>query len=165
LNVVPFQASTFRTGVKEIAQLENLIATFCSKPFGTLSDPGNGGHFNFSLWEGARSDDCTKHFGTKGMRNIMKSEDGKLSQEGQNFIAGVLDHAPGLQALCSPTPPCYSRAGHWAPTHGIYTSSRCINIYCKSRFFHASYTADWGFEDRCAAGKFIFINTVEFVVT
>ncbi|KAK7254478.1 isochorismatase [Aureococcus anophagefferens] len=46
-------ASTFKTGVKELALRRNLRATFSSKPFGGPRGVGNGGHFNFSLWRGA----------------------------------------------------------------------------------------------------------------
>ena len=47
-------ASTFKTGVKELAYRRGLAATFSSKPFGGPRGVGNGGHFNFSLW---RSED------------------------------------------------------------------------------------------------------------
>jgi len=108
--------------VKEIAQEQNLTATFCSKPFGAASDPGNGGHFNFSLWE----DSSRTANGSTEKRNVMKSDTGDLSKDGKNFLAGIIDHAPALQALCSPTPPCYTRAGHWAPTHGALQETSCF---------------------------------------
>ncbi|CAK9084334.1 Glutamine synthetase (GS) (Glutamate--ammonia ligase) (Glutamine synthetase I alpha) (GSI alpha) [Durusdinium trenchii] len=50
-----------------------------------------------------------------------------LSDSAKSFLAGVLAHAPALEALCSPTPPCYCRHGNWAPT-----------------------VANWGFDDRTA---------------
>ena len=63
----PDAAATFKTSIKEIAQLYNnnndgsdkIIATFHSKPFG-LELPGNGGHFNFSLWE-SKSNNTNKN--------------------------------------------------------------------------------------------------------
>lgn len=115
-------AVTFRTGVKEIAMGRGTVATFFSKPF-SLTGVGNGGHFNFSLWENAtnarsvmRVDDCEKH----GID--------ALSQVAKHFLAGVLEHAPGMEAFCAPTPGCYSRHGNWAPS-----------------------VADWGLDDRLAA--------------
>lgn len=129
-------AATFRTGVKEIAQQKGMMATFCSKPFG-LEGPGNGGHFNFSLWvpdQAAGDMDSSERvavgFDRSGMSNFLHSTDsgsGGLSEEGRHFLAGVLEHARGLEALCSPTPACYTRHGRWAPDRG-----------------------DWGFDDRSA---------------
>lgn len=129
-------AATFRTGVKEIAQQKGMMATFCSKPFG-LEGPGNGGHFNFSLWvpdqaagDMNSSERVAVGFDSSGMSNFLHSKDSGsagLSEEGRHFLAGVLEHARGLEALCSPTPACYTRHGRWAPDRG-----------------------DWGFDDRSA---------------
>mmetsp|Transcript_70269 Transcript_70269/g.129510 ORF Transcript_70269/g.129510 Transcript_70269/m.129510 type:complete len:211 (-) Transcript_70269:38-670(-) len=69
-----------------------------AKPFG-VRGTGNGGHFNFSLWKQEAD----------GQRS-------NVTSESKSFLAGILNHAPALEALCSPTPPCYARHGNWAPT-------------------------------------------------
>ena len=132
-------ASTFRTGCKEIAQQRGLLATFMSKPF-SLDGPGNGGHFNFSLWEPAGGpsapsedeaslDGLASALGAAASGAAAAGEGGAaLTPTAQHFLAGVLAHARGLEAFCSPTPACYLRHGHWAPD-----------------------LANWGFDDRTAA--------------
>ena len=114
-----------------------------SKPF-SIKGAGNGGHFNFSLWapEGgapAAAPAATTAggfvsgpggFSSEGLRNVLHDASAPhgLSRLGRHFLAGVLAHAPALEALCSPTVPCYARHGNWAPTH-----------------------ATWGVDDRLAA--------------
>lgn len=55
---------------------------------------------------------------TKSKANAFHSatEARGLSDTAQHFLAGVLAHAPALEAICAPTLPCYTRHGHWAPT-------------------------------------------------
>lgn len=128
------QMATFRLGTKEIAQAADLRATFMAKPFG-VRGVGNGGHLNFSIWsptQTPRTDEGASSILAKitsGKKNVLHSTadaDG-LSDSAKSFLAGVLAHAPALEALCSPTPPCYCRHGNWAPT-----------------------VANWGFDDRTA---------------
>lgn len=125
----PDNTATFRTGVKEIAQMQDLCATFSTKPFG-LSGTGSGGHFNFSLWGPVNlDDDDANSSGGLGPVTQELGEGGPaLSQTARNFLAGILEHVPALEAFCSPTPGCYARHGNWAPT-----------------------VADWGIDDRFAA--------------
>lgn len=113
-------AATFRTGVKEMAQQRGLRACFMGKPFGT-EGPGNGGHFNFSLWAGgggraSGAEDAASRAGG-GRTNVFHStaDPEGLSPTARAFLAGVLAHAPALEAVCSPTPSCYLRRGRWAP--------------------------------------------------
>lgn len=54
-----------------------------------------------------------------------------LSTAGRHFLAGVLAHAPALEAFCSPTPPCYCRHGSWAPTvanHGVDDRMAAVRV-------------------------------------
>lgn len=131
----PDAAVTFRTAVKEIAQQRGLCATFYSKPFGAAG-VGSGGHMNFSLWKADASADDKCRAPNSGLNVVPEgyapciagnSVNG-LGQEAESFLAGILEHASGLEALCAPTPGCYGRHGNWAPT-----------------------VASWGFDDRTAA--------------
>mmetsp|Transcript_158983 Transcript_158983/g.486536 ORF Transcript_158983/g.486536 Transcript_158983/m.486536 type:complete len:492 (-) Transcript_158983:792-2267(-) len=126
--------ATFRTGVKEMAQQQGLRASFMGKPFGA-EGPGSGGHFNFSLWAGGggRSEPLERVdavlSASGGRTNVFHStaDAEGLSPTARSFLAGVLLHAPAMEALCSPTPSCYCRHGRWAPA-----------------------VANWGLDDRYA---------------
>lgn len=126
--------STFRTGAKEIAQNKGLLASFISRPFG-VEGVGNGGHFNFSLWcpgpDSALDGAISRT--TRGKRSAMHStsDPSGLSDTAQHFLAGVLAHAPALEALCAPTTPCYTRHGHWAPVvsnWGMDDRLACVRV-------------------------------------
>jgi glutamine synthetase len=93
-----------KAAVKEVAALEGLVATFMGRPF---SDQGGSGfHVHLSLSDG---DD----------RNAFASDEAALSPLGLQFVAGVLEHAQGLQALLGPTVNAYKRIlpDSLAPTH------------------------------------------------
>jgi len=111
--------ATFRTGAKELACNRGLRASFMARPYG-VQGVGNGGHFNFSIWTGTGSDKISALHS--------ESDPLGLSDTAKKFLAGILKHAPAMEAFCSPAPPCYTRHGHWAPT-----------------------VANWGHEDRLAA--------------
>jgi len=110
--------ATFRTGVKEIANQRGLRASFMAKPFG-VSGVGNGGHFNFSLW-------------SEGTNLFHSSSDSLgLSPLARAFLAGVLAHAPAMEAFCAPSVPCYCRHGNWAPNvanWGIDDRTACVRV-------------------------------------
>ncbi|KAK3747456.1 hypothetical protein RRG08_015568 [Elysia crispata] len=67
----------------------------------------NGFHFNFSLWD------------FEGANVFVNTSQGKqLSDFGQHFLAGLVEHASALTAFCSPTINCYRRVGTaFAPTY------------------------------------------------
>ncbi|MCW7945881.1 glutamate--ammonia ligase [Streptomyces hygroscopicus] len=107
----------FRHLVRLAAHRAGLIATFMPKPFADLT--GSGLHLHLSVWEGHRplfeaADD------PRGLG---------LSRQAYGFVAGVLDHAPGLMALTCPTVNSYKRLGaragtlsgsSWAPGYASY---------------------------------------------
>eukprot|EP01047_Picozoa_sp_COSAG01_P077226 COSAG01_NODE_13833_length_1529_cov_0.994406_2_plen_156_part_01 len=54
-----------------------------------------------------------------------------ISGVAQSFLAGVLAHASAMEAFCAPTPACYKRHGHWAPTKadwGPEDRMRCVRV-------------------------------------
>ena len=107
----------FRYMVHTLAQEAGLAATFMPKPFAYLT--GNGMHVHASLWD----DDGRPLFhDTDDPRGL------GLSTLAYQFIAGILDHAPGLVALTAPTVNSYKRIGvgppasgaTWAPAYATY---------------------------------------------
>jgi glutamine synthetase len=82
--------------VKESAAREGLLATFIGRPWN--DDEGSGFHLHLSLVDGEG-------------RNALADPDGEegLAAVTRHFIAGVLEHAPGLMALFNPTVNAYRR--------------------------------------------------------
>ena len=101
------RAFMLKAAVKEIAVKEGLLATFMGRPF--ADQGGSGFHLHLSL-------------GNTVGGNAFADEDGPvgLSTVAAQFIAGVLEHAQGLQALLGPTVNAYKRLlpDSLAPTHG-----------------------------------------------
>ncbi|MBA2295701.1 MAG: glutamine synthetase [Actinobacteria bacterium] len=100
------RAFMLKAAVKEIAVREGLLATFMGRPF--ADQGGSGFHVHLSLGNSVRG-------------NAFADEDGPagLSALSAHFIAGVLEHAQGLQALLGPTVNAYKRIipDSLAPTH------------------------------------------------
>jgi glutamine synthetase len=86
-----------RETIRNVAYQHGLYASLAPKPF--LNQAGNGGHIHFSLWD------------PSGKRNLMYNpgDPYAMSEIGLNFIAGVLDHLPGLLAITCPTYNSYHR--------------------------------------------------------
>jgi glutamine synthetase len=82
-----------RETIRNVAYKHNMIASLAPKPF--LDQAGNGGHIHFSLWD------------AKDNRNLMFDavDPYGMSATGRQFIAGILDHLPGLLAI---TCACYN---------------------------------------------------------
>ena len=82
----------FRTLVKEIAALHGYLATFMAKPFALES--GSGFHTHHSLWkEGANS----------------FASEGRLSDLGRSYLAGMQLRMPETALSASTTPNAYRR--------------------------------------------------------
>lgn len=103
----------FKYMVKTLAEQRGLTATFMPKPFSHLT--GNGAHIHNSLWQG----------GTNAFEE--GADEGGLAPVGYQFLAGVLAHAKGLLALCSPTINSYRRLGAAMTTSGSTWSPRYIS--------------------------------------
>lgn len=100
------RAFMLKAAVKEIAAIEGLLATFMGRPF--ADQGGSGFHVHLSL---ADADG----------RNAFADSGGPddLSPLAGQFIAGLIEHAHGLQALLGPTVNAYKRIlpDSLAPTH------------------------------------------------
>jgi len=84
-----------RETVRAVALQHGLVASFAPKPF--VDQAGNGCHVHLSMW--------------RGDRNAFYDSAGELglSQIGRGFVAGVLEHLPGLLAITCPSVNSYRR--------------------------------------------------------
>ncbi|HEY0345556.1 MAG TPA: glutamine synthetase family protein [Solirubrobacteraceae bacterium] len=91
-----------RETVRGVAAGHGLVASLAPKPW--PDGAGNGCHIHFSLWDGER--------------NSFHDADAadRLSAEGRAFLAGVLEHLPGLCGLTAPSYNSYRRIvpRYWA---------------------------------------------------
>jgi glutamine synthetase len=96
---------TFRYVVRSIAALKGMHATFMPKPI--FGENGSGMHCNQSL--------------SKGGKNVFFDPKGKeqLSDAAYGYIAGLLEHLPGITALANPIVNSYKRLvpGYEAPVY------------------------------------------------
>ena len=91
-----------RETIRGVASGFGLVASLAPKPW--PENAGNGGHIHFSLWA----------YG-KNLFHDPEAEDA-LSGTGRSFVAGVLEHLPGLCALAAPSFNSYHRIvpQYWA---------------------------------------------------
>ncbi len=101
---------TFKLIVRTIARKHGLHATFMAKPEQGIA--GSGMHCNVSLFQ----EDANAFYSA--------SESLGLSQVCRQFIAGVLEHAEGLTAICNPTINSYKRLvpGYEAPVYMAWST-------------------------------------------
>ena len=125
--------SFFKFMVKSIAEKHGLRATFMPKPFPGLT--GNGCHVHISVWDKA---------GTTNMFLDGTDEMG-LSQQGYNFLGGIMRHAEGLAAITNPTVNSYKRinaprtlsGATWSPNTVTWTGNNrthMVRVPGKGRF-------------------------------
>ncbi len=83
-----------RETIRGVAAGQGLVASLAPKPWPDAA--GNGCHIHFSLWD--RDEPRNRFYAPGG-----------LSAEGQAFMAGVLEHLPGLCGLTAPSFNSYHR--------------------------------------------------------
>jgi glutamine synthetase len=93
-----------RETIRAVASAHDLVASLAPKPW--PEHAGNGAHVHFSLWEGERN----------------AFYDGGLSELALAFLAGVLEHLPGLCGLTAPSFNSYHRIapGSWAGAYACW---------------------------------------------
>ncbi|MFP4626056.1 MAG: type I glutamate--ammonia ligase [Natronomonas sp.] len=98
--------ATFRTVVRAIAADHDLHATFMPKPIANIN--GSGMHTHLSLF----TDDGENAFHDG-------DDEFDLSSTAKSFLAGILEHAPAITAVCNPTVNSYKRLvpGYEAPVY------------------------------------------------
>jgi len=98
--------ATFRSVVRAVAEMHDLHATFMPKPIPRIN--GSGMHTHLSLFD-------------RDGENAFHDADDEfdLSETARSFLAGVLEHAPALAAVCNPTVNSYKRLvpGYEAPVY------------------------------------------------
>ncbi|HLZ68722.1 MAG TPA: glutamine synthetase family protein [Dehalococcoidia bacterium] len=112
-----------RETVRVVAAEHGAVASFAPKPF--VDQAGSGMHVHLSLWREGR--------------NLLFAPEGPLgiSPLGLQFIAGILDHAPGLLALTCPSVNSYSRLapGMWSSAYTCFGfDNREATVRVPSRF-------------------------------
>jgi glutamine synthetase len=107
---------TTRYLISVLAERRDMVATFMPKPFADRT--GSGLHLHLSLWN-------------EGEALFPDAGDPRghgLSPLAYSFLAGILEHAPGMQAVLAPTVNSYKRTGAtstrsgatWSPRHADY---------------------------------------------
>ena len=89
----------FKMMTSQFAQKYGAIATHMAKPF--TDRTGNGGHIHYHLADAETSKN--QFVDENDPRGLGTSE------LGYHFIGGILEHAPALAAVMSPTVNCYKR--------------------------------------------------------
>ena len=125
--------SFFKFMVKSIAEKHGLRATFMPKPFPGLT--GNGCHAHISVWDKA------------GKTNMFfdDTDEMGLSQQGYNFLGGIMKHAEALAAITNPTVNSYKRinaprtlsGATWSPNTVTWTGNNrthMVRVPGKGRF-------------------------------
>ena len=125
--------SFFKFMAKSIAEKHGLRATFMPKPFPGLT--GSGCHAHISVWD------------RSGKTNMFydPTEEMGLSQQGYNFLGGIMDHAEALAAITNPTVNSYKRinaprtisGATWAPNTVTWTGNNrthMVRVPGKGRF-------------------------------
>lgn len=104
------KAALLKTGIKQIAARNGLMATFMAKWHPNL--PGCGGHLHHSLWDRELK---------KNLFYDPTSPD-KMSVIMKHYLAGQLQLMPELTALVCPTINSYKRLvpNTWAPTNATW---------------------------------------------
>ena len=111
--------SFFKFMMKSVAEKHGLRCTFMPKPFKGLT--GSGCHAHISVWS------------LDGKKNAFadNSKELGLSDQGRNFLGGIMKHASALAAICNPTVNSYKRinaprttsGATWAPNTVTWTGN------------------------------------------
>lgn len=105
------RVTTARYLISVLAEQRGMTATFMPKPF--ADQTGSGLHLHLSLWR-----DGTALFPAGGAAPF------GLSPVARQFLAGLLEHAPGMQAVLAPTVNSYKRTGALSTRSGATWSPR-----------------------------------------
>lgn len=127
-------AILFKYAAKSIGMKHGITPSFMAKPWGNL--PGCSGHIHVSLREGDKSLFAVSDEELKTGRQGAAYNDTKfISQEGEWFLAGILDGLPDIMPMLVPTINGYKRLvggeAFWAPnavTYGYDSRAASVRI-------------------------------------
>ena len=116
------QMVLFRAGVRQALRRAGYHASFVCKP-PLPHAVASGWHLHQSLVDGAGRNAMQRPLGADAQAGCTDDDARQvLSDVGVHWLAGLLQHAPGMAALCAPTIPAYERyqgsvmapqAAHW----------------------------------------------------
>ena len=125
--------SFFKFMARSVAEKHGCRATFMPKPFPGLT--GNGCHAHISVWDQA------------GRTNMFydPTEEIGLSQQGYQFLGGIMKHAEAMAAITNPTVNSYKRinaprtisGATWSPNTVTWTGNNrthMVRVPGKGRF-------------------------------
>ena len=119
--------ATFRSVVRAVAEANDVHATFMPKPIAGIN--GSGMHTHLSLF-------------TADGDNAFYDDDDEfnLSETARQFLAGILDHAPAITAVCNPTVNSYKRLvpGYEAPVYVAWSDVNRSALVRKPAARHAA---------------------------
>jgi glutamine synthetase len=107
-----------RESIRGVASSLGLVASLAPRPW-LENDVGNGSHVHFSLWSG----EGRSRFHTAGPPD-------SLSGEARGFLAGVLEHLPGLCGLTAPSFNSYPQP--WGGGEPAWTRGRGAPLRVRS---------------------------------
>lgn len=109
---------TLRYILNVLAEERGMTATFMPKPF--TNRTGTGLHLHLSLW----SDQDEPLFPADSTESAADARGLGLSPVAYGFVAGLLEHAPALQAFLAPSVNSYKRIGSATSSSGATWSPR-----------------------------------------
>ncbi len=120
--------SFFKFMTKSVAEAHGFRATFMPKPVEGLT--GNGCHAHISVWDAPGADAKTNIFATDTASGSPTAELG-LSEQGAQFLGGIMKHASAMAAITNPTVNSYKRinaprttsGATWAPNTVTWTGN------------------------------------------
>ncbi|WP_080836509.1 glutamine synthetase family protein [Cohnella massiliensis] len=91
------RTAIYKNGIKEMAALNGLMATFMAKQ--DAGDSGSSGHTHISLWD------------SEGVTNLLSDPEGEygLSETGRYFLGGMMALAPEMMLFYAPYINSYKR--------------------------------------------------------
>ncbi len=115
------RTAVYKNGIKEMAALNNLMATFMAKPHS--NDSGSSCHTHISLWD------------LDGKENLFWNADNEyqLSDTGRYFLGGMMSHAPEFMIFYAHYINSYKRLANTAGAPNTLTwgfDNRTVGFRC-----------------------------------
>jgi glutamine synthetase len=113
----------FKFAGHALAEARQMVFSMMPRPF--ADRPGSGMHFHVSLWQGQGSN--ARNLFVPHRQDGAVDRQAVLSTLGQQFAAGVLDHAAALCAIAAPTVNSYKRLQCGSPGSQASWAPACVS--------------------------------------